>query len=146
MPNLTLRTKRTFLPLFLLIPVLTFCRHAVCATMGFLSFVIQYCMTYLKLDKTKLVNLEYSLHREVLRTNRAGSYCSTTVIGCNTRKYHGMLVCPVAHFGEGALFCFRRSTCRWCSISRCLIWAYISTRAVTTNPRGTNIWRVTTWR
>lgn len=101
MPNLTLRTKRTFLPLFLLIPVLTFCRHAVCATMGFLSFVIQYCMTYLKLDKTKLVNLEYSLHREVLRTNRAGSYCSTTVIGCNTRKYHGMLVCPVAHFGGG---------------------------------------------
>ncbi|MCA1745927.1 MAG: glycogen debranching enzyme N-terminal domain-containing protein, partial [Bacteroidales bacterium] len=58
-------------------------------------------MTYLNLDKTKLVNLEYSLSREVIRTNRAGSYSSTTVIGCNTRKYHGMLVCPIDHFGGG---------------------------------------------
>jgi predicted glycogen debranching enzyme len=52
-------------------------------------------MAYMELDKTRLVNLEYSLSREVLRTNRAGSYCSTSVIGCNTRKYHGLLVCPV---------------------------------------------------
>ncbi|HBG87714.1 MAG TPA: glycogen debranching protein [Marinilabiliaceae bacterium] len=58
-------------------------------------------MTYLSLDKTKLVNLEYSLLREVIRTNRAGSYSSTTVVGCNTRKYHGMLVCPIEHFNGG---------------------------------------------
>lgn len=58
-------------------------------------------MTYLNLDKTKLVNLEYSLSREVIRTNRAGSYSSTTVVGCNTRKYHGMLVSPIDHFGGG---------------------------------------------
>jgi len=58
-------------------------------------------MTYLNLDKTKLVNLEYSLSREVIRSNRAGSYSSTTVVGCNTRKYHGMLVCPIDHFGGG---------------------------------------------
>ncbi|MDR2927879.1 MAG: glycogen debranching enzyme N-terminal domain-containing protein [Cytophagaceae bacterium] len=56
-------------------------------------------MPYLNLDKTKVVNLEYSLYREVLRTNRAGSYCSSTIINCNTRKYHGMLVCPVENFG-----------------------------------------------
>ncbi|ASB49493.1 amylo-alpha-1,6-glucosidase [Alkalitalea saponilacus] len=55
-------------------------------------------MAYLNLDKSKLVNLEYSLDREVIRTNRAGSYSSTTIIGCNTRKYHGMLVCPIARF------------------------------------------------
>lgn len=56
-------------------------------------------MTYYQLGKDRLVNLEYSLHREILRTNRAGSYCSTTVIGCNTRKYHGLLVCPLEQFG-----------------------------------------------
>lgn len=49
-------------------------------------------MSYLKFDKEQLVNLGYSLSRELLRTNRAGSYSSTTVIGCNTRKYHGLLI------------------------------------------------------
>ena len=52
-------------------------------------------MSYLKFDKTQLANLEYSLSKEVLRTNRGGSFCNTTIIGCNTRKYHGLLVCPV---------------------------------------------------
>ncbi|MDI3520353.1 MAG: hypothetical protein PWQ06_770 [Anaerophaga sp.] len=56
-------------------------------------------MAYYELDKARLVNLEYSLYREILRTNRAGSYCSTTIIGCNTRKYHGLLVCPLEQFG-----------------------------------------------
>jgi predicted glycogen debranching enzyme len=51
-------------------------------------------MSYLKFDKEQLVNLEYSLLREILHTNRAGSYCCTTLSGCNTRKYHGLLVCP----------------------------------------------------
>jgi len=52
-------------------------------------------MSYLKFNKNQLANLEYSLSREVLRTNRGGAYCNTTIIGCNTRKYHGLLVCPV---------------------------------------------------
>ena len=52
-------------------------------------------MSYLKFDKSRLVNLEYSLSREVLRANRAGSYISTTISGCNTRKYHGLLVCQL---------------------------------------------------
>ena len=52
-------------------------------------------MGYLKFDKTQLANLEYSLSREILRTNRGGSFCNTTIVGCNTRKYHGLLVCPV---------------------------------------------------
>jgi len=52
-------------------------------------------MGYIKFDKSKVVNLEYSLGREILRTNRAGTYSSTTIVGCNTRKYHGLLVCPV---------------------------------------------------
>lgn len=56
-------------------------------------------MAYLQFDKTKLINLEYSLNKEVLRSNRAGSYACTTIIGCNTRKYHGLLICPVEKFG-----------------------------------------------
>jgi len=56
-------------------------------------------MSYIKFDKSQIVNLEYSLAREIIRTNRAGSYSSTTLVGCNTRKYHGLLVCPVDAFG-----------------------------------------------
>ncbi|HEX2976910.1 MAG TPA: amylo-alpha-1,6-glucosidase [Bacteroidales bacterium] len=56
-------------------------------------------MSYIKFDKSQVVNLEYSLAREVLRTNRAGSYTSTTIVDCNTRKYHGLLVCPVDQMG-----------------------------------------------
>lgn len=56
-------------------------------------------MSYLKFDKEQLINLEYSLNKEILRSNRAGSYTSTTVSGCNTRKYHGLLVCPIENFG-----------------------------------------------
>lgn len=41
-----------------------------------------------------MINLEFSLSREQLRTNRAGAYACNTIAGCNTRKYHGLLVCP----------------------------------------------------
>nr|WP_319401368.1 glycogen debranching enzyme N-terminal domain-containing protein [uncultured Carboxylicivirga sp.] len=47
------------------------------------------------LDKNQLVNLEYSLFKEILRTNRAGAYSSSSIVGCNTRKYHGLLVAPI---------------------------------------------------
>lgn len=52
-------------------------------------------MSYLKFDKTQLINLNYSLKREFLRSNRAGSFGSSTLIFCNTRKYHGLLICPL---------------------------------------------------
>ena len=51
-------------------------------------------MGYLEFDKSQLINLEYSLSKEILRSNRAGSYAATTIIGCNTRKYHGLFICP----------------------------------------------------
>lgn len=53
-------------------------------------------MSYLEFDKQELVNLEYSLSRETIRTNRGGSFASSTIVGCNTRKYHGLLICPLA--------------------------------------------------
>lgn len=56
-------------------------------------------MSYLKFEKEQLINLEYSLNKEILRTNRAGAYTSSTIIGCNTRKYHGLLISPIEKFG-----------------------------------------------
>ena len=51
-------------------------------------------MSYIQFDNSQLVNLEYCLARELIRSNRAGSYASSTIINCNTRKYHGLLVTP----------------------------------------------------
>ncbi len=58
-------------------------------------------MSYIKFEKSQIVNLEYSLAREIIRTNRAGAYASTTIVECNTRKYHGLLICPVDELGGG---------------------------------------------
>ncbi len=55
-------------------------------------------MKYLAFDKDQLVNLEYSLEREILSTNRAGGYLSTTIVLCNTRKYHGLMILPIDEF------------------------------------------------
>ena len=55
-------------------------------------------MKYLTFDKGELVSLQYSLQREILSTNRAGSYTATTIVCCNTRKYHGLLLCPIEKF------------------------------------------------
>lgn len=52
-------------------------------------------MSYLKFDKNLMINLEQSLPKEMLRTNQAGAYHCTTVVGCNTRKQHGLLVVPL---------------------------------------------------
>lgn len=52
-------------------------------------------MPGLTFDKRELGNLEYSLQREMLATDRRGGYMSTTIVGCNTRKYHGLIVAPI---------------------------------------------------
>jgi len=57
-------------------------------------------MAYLKFDKNLLINLEESLQREMLRTNRGGAYHCSTIVDCNTRKYHGLLVIPVPSLDE----------------------------------------------
>ena len=52
-------------------------------------------MSYLKFDKNVLINLDQSLTKEMLRTNQAGAYHCTSLVGCNTRKQHGLLVIPI---------------------------------------------------
>lgn len=45
--------------------------------------------------KKKDIELEECLKREWIITNGIGGYCSSTIIGANTRKYHGLLVAPL---------------------------------------------------
>ncbi|MCD6347261.1 MAG: glycogen debranching enzyme family protein, partial [Bacteroidales bacterium] len=47
------------------------------------------------------VNLEYSLSKEIILANQNGAYCNTTLVGCNTRKYHGLLIAPVQKIDGG---------------------------------------------
>ena len=57
-------------------------------------------MSYLRFEKALMTNLEESLGRELIRTNRSGAYSSSTIVDCNTRKYHGLLVVPVPELDD----------------------------------------------
>ncbi len=57
-------------------------------------------MSYLKLEKALMTNLNSALKRELLRTNRSGAYACSSVLDCNTRKYHGLLVVPVPELDD----------------------------------------------
>ena len=48
----------------------------------------------MKLTNEK-INLENGLKREWIITNGIGGFASSTVIGANTRKYHGLLIAPL---------------------------------------------------
>ena len=48
----------------------------------------------MKITKEEL-NLEQGLTKEWLITNGIGGYASSTIIGANTRKYHGLLIAPL---------------------------------------------------
>ena len=53
----------------------------------------------MKFNKNELVNLSYSLKREIISANKTGAYCNTSIVTCNTRRYHGLLAVPVDRFG-----------------------------------------------
>lgn len=57
-------------------------------------------MCYLRFDKAQMTNLQDSLKKEMLITNRSGAYCSTTLVGCNIRKYDGLLVIPIPELDD----------------------------------------------
>ena len=50
----------------------------------------------MKILKKDLQNLEESLKKEWVITNGIGGICSSTIVGANTRKYHGLLVAPLS--------------------------------------------------
>ena len=56
--------------------------------------------SYLRFEKALMTNLEASLPKELLRTNRSGAYSCSTIVECNTRKYHGLLVVPVPELDD----------------------------------------------
>ena len=47
-----------------------------------------------------MTNLEEALPKELLRTNRSGAYSCSSIVDCNTRKYHGLLVVPVPELDD----------------------------------------------
>ena len=57
-------------------------------------------MSYLRFEKALMTNLQDSLPKELLRTNRSGAYSCSTLVDCNTRKYHGLLVVPVPELDD----------------------------------------------
>ena len=56
-------------------------------------------MAFLKFNKAELVNLAYSLKREIILASKTGAFCNTSIVTCNTRRYHGLLAVPVDRFG-----------------------------------------------
>jgi len=56
-------------------------------------------MAFLKFNKSELVNLSYSLKREIICANKTGACANMTIVGCNTRRYHGLLSVTLDRFG-----------------------------------------------
>ncbi|MDR1739867.1 MAG: amylo-alpha-1,6-glucosidase [Bacteroidales bacterium] len=56
-------------------------------------------MNKIYFDKISLSNLASSLSKEILLVGDNGCFCSTSLVGCNTRKYHGLFIYPQENFG-----------------------------------------------
>lgn len=57
-------------------------------------------MGYFKLEKSILKNTQRAMSLELLDANKHGAFMGMSVTGCNTRKYHGLLVAPIKNFGN----------------------------------------------
>ena len=57
-------------------------------------------MGYIRFEKGLMTNLEETLPKELLRTNRSGAYSCSSILDCNTRKYHGLLVVPIPELDD----------------------------------------------
>lgn len=57
-------------------------------------------MGYIRFEKSLMTNLEETLPKELLRTNRSGAYACSSILDCNTRKYHGLLVLPISEIDD----------------------------------------------
>jgi predicted glycogen debranching enzyme len=54
----------------------------------------------LKKDKTLLRDFKEAIKHEWLETNGLGGWASSSIIGCNTRRYHGLLVAALPNHPE----------------------------------------------
>ena len=54
----------------------------------------------LKKDKTSLRDFKEAIRHEWLETNGLGGWASSSIIGCNTRRYHGLLVAALPTHAE----------------------------------------------
>ena len=57
-------------------------------------------MGYIRFENSLMTNLEETLPKELLRTNRSGAYACSSILDCNTRKYHGLLVLPIPEIDD----------------------------------------------
>ncbi len=57
---------------------------------------------FLEVSERKCIDTSEALGREWLEANSLGSYASSTLLNCNTRRYHGLLVVEQEH-GRGRL-------------------------------------------
>ncbi|HZS49415.1 MAG TPA: amylo-alpha-1,6-glucosidase [Bryobacterales bacterium] len=49
----------------------------------------------IEFDRHACGDLEFALQREWLETNGLGGFASSTIAGCNTRRYHGLLIASI---------------------------------------------------
>ena len=64
----------------------------------------------MKFEKKDL-SLEQGLQKEWIITNGMGGYASSTIIGANTRKYHGLMVAPLYSPGRRNLILSKLDEC-----------------------------------
>lgn len=95
-------------------------------------------MCYLRFDKAQMTNLQESLYKEMLITNRSGAYCSTTLVGCNIRNIMVCSSCPFPSLTTKTMCCFRHLMKPLFSMVLNLTLACTNTKVRTTAPRGTN--------
>ena len=58
----------------------------------------------IRFDETVCGNIKVALEKEWLETNGLGGYSSSTIIGINTRRYHGLLIAPTEEISQRILF------------------------------------------
>ena len=58
----------------------------------------------IKLLRNDILDLPITLKKEYLLTNGRGGYCSSTVLDCHMRKYHGLLVLPQKQWDKMFIF------------------------------------------
>ncbi len=57
-------------------------------------------MSHLKFEKALMTNLQESLPKMSVEQQYSGAYSCSTIVDCNTRKYHGLLVVPVPELDD----------------------------------------------